>query len=138
MEAQQSGQYMDQMNVVPFVDVMLVLLVIFMVTAPFMTEGLEVDLPQTRTVQTLPQDEDTLILTIRKDGAILLDQYEVGLDELGGNLSRLIQTREKIVYLRADKEVPYGLVVQVMAEAKNAGVDRLGVVAEAESQPKRQ
>ena len=129
---------MDQMTVVPFVDVMLVLLVIFMVTAPFMTEGLEVDLPQTRTVQTLPQDEDTLVLTIRKDGAILLDQYEVGLDELGDNLSRLIQTREKIVYLRADKEVPYGLVVQVMAEAKNAGVDRLGVVAEAESQPERQ
>lgn len=134
MEAQQSGQgYMDQMNVVPFVDVMLVLLVIFMVTAPFMTEGLEVDLPQTRTVQTLPQDDDTLIVTVRKDGVILLDQYEVSLNELRGNLSRLIQTREKIVYLRADREVPYGLVVQVMAEAKEAGVDRLGIVAEAET-----
>ncbi|HDQ39731.1 MAG TPA: ExbD/TolR family protein [Desulfonatronum sp.] len=135
METQHSGQgYMDQMNVVPFVDVMLVLLVIFMVTAPFMTEGLEVDLPQTRTVQTLPQDEDTLIVTVRKDGVILLDQYEVGLGELRDHLGRLIQTREKIVYLRADKEVPYGLVVQVMAEAKEAGVDRLGVVAETETE----
>lgn len=120
------------MNVVPFVDVMLVLLVIFMVTAPFMSEGLEVDLPQTRTVQTLPQDEDTLVVTVRKDGTIMLDEYEVGLEELGGHLSRLMQTREKILYLRADREVSYGLVVQVMAEAKEAGVDRLGVVAEVE------
>jgi len=132
MEAQQSGRYMNQMNVVPFVDVMLVLLVIFMVAAPFMTEGLEVDLPQARTVQTLPQDEDTLVVTVRKDGVILLDQYEVGVEELGSHLSRLIQSREKIVYLRADKDVLFGLVVRVMAEAKEAGVDRLGVVAELE------
>jgi biopolymer transport protein TolR len=123
---------MDQMNVVPFVDVMLVLLVIFMVAAPFMTEGLEVDLPQARTVQTLPKDEDTLVVTVRKDGVILLDQYEVGVEELGAHLSRLMQTREQIVYLRADKEVTYGLVVQVIAEVKGAGVHRLGVVAEAE------
>ncbi len=132
MEAQSGQGYLDQMNVVPFVDVMLVLLVIFMVTAPFMTEGLEVDLPQTRTVQTLPQDEDTLVLTVRKDGSILLDEYEVSLEELSGHIARLMQTREKILYLRADKEVPYGLVVQVMAEAREAGVNRLGVVAELE------
>lgn len=132
MEAQSGQGYMDQMNVVPFVDVMLVLLVIFMVTAPFMTEGLEVDLPQTRSVQTLPQDEDTLVLTVRKDGIILLDEYEVALDELGAHIERLIQTREKILYLRADKEVPYGLVVKVMALARESGVDRLGIVAEAE------
>lgn len=125
------------MNVVPFVDVMLVLLVIFMVTAPFMTEGLEVDLPQTRTVQTLPQDEDTLVLTVRKDGTILLDQYEVSLEEMGGHLGRLVQAREKIVYLRADKDVAYGLVVRVMAEARQAGVERLGIVAEAETDPVR-
>jgi biopolymer transport protein TolR len=123
---------MDQMNVVPFVDVMLVLLVIFMVAAPFMAEGLEVDLPQARTVQTLPQDEDTLVVTVRKDGMILLNQYEVGVEELGAHLSRLMQTREQIVYLRADKEVTYGLVVQVLAEVKEAGVHRLGVVAESE------
>lgn len=132
MEAYSGQGYMDQMNVVPFVDVMLVLLVIFMVTAPFMTEGLEVDLPQTRTVQTLPQDEDTLVLTIRQEGTIFLDQYEVSLGELGDHVARLIQTRDRILYLRADKDVPYGLVVQVMAEVREAGVERLGVVAEAE------
>ena len=132
MEGHTGQGYMDQMNVVPFVDVMLVLLVIFMVTAPFMTEGLEVDLPQTRTVQTLPQDEETLVLTIRNDGSIFLDQYEVDLGELGGHVGRLIQGREQILYLRADKEVPYGLVVQVMAEARAAGVERLGIVAESE------
>jgi len=129
---------MDQMNVVPFVDVMLVLLVIFMVTAPFMTEGLEVDLPQTRTVQTLPQDDDSLILTVRKDGVILLDEYELELSELGDHLLRLMQSRDKILYLRADREVPYGLVVQVMAEAKEAGVDRLGVVAEVDPEQQAQ
>ncbi|PTN33174.1 ExbD/TolR family protein [Desulfonatronum sp. SC1] len=132
MEGHTGQGYMDQMNVVPFVDVMLVLLVIFMVTAPFMTEGLEVDLPQTRTVQTLPQDEDTLVLTIRSDGSIFLDQYEVALGELGEHVERLIQTRDRILYLRADKDVPYGLVVQVMAEAREAGVERLGIVAESE------
>ncbi|TVR01260.1 MAG: ExbD/TolR family protein [Desulfovibrionales bacterium] len=132
MEGHTGQGYMDQMNVVPFVDVMLVLLVIFMVTAPFMTEGLEVDLPQTRTVQTLPQDEDTLVLTIRDDGSIFLDQYEVVLGELGEHVARLIQTRDRILYLRADKTVPYGLVVQVMAEARAAGVERLGIVAETE------
>lgn len=138
MEMQTGQGYMDQMNVVPFVDVMLVLLVIFMVTAPFMTEGLEVDLPQTRTVQTLPQDDDSLILTVRKDGVILLDEYELELSELGDHLRRLMQSRDKILYLRADKEVPYGLVVQVMAEAKDAGVDRLGVVAEVEPEQQAQ
>lgn len=138
MEMQTGQGYMDQMNVVPFVDVMLVLLVIFMVTAPFMTEGLEVDLPQTRTVQTLPQDDDSLILTVRKDGVILLDQYELDLSELGEHLQRLMQSRDKILYLRADREVPYGLVVQVMAEAKEAGVDRLGVVAEVDPEQQAQ
>jgi biopolymer transport protein TolR len=138
MEMQTGQGYMDQMNVVPFVDVMLVLLVIFMVTAPFMTEGLEVDLPQTRTVQTLPQDDDSLILTVRKDGVILLDEYELELSELGDHLLRLMQSRDKILYLRADREVPYGLVVQVMAEAKEAGVDRLGVVAEVDPEQQAQ
>lgn len=74
--------FVSEINVTPFVDVMLVLLIIFMVTAPMMTEGLDVDLPQTRAVETLPTESDNMILTVRKDGAIFLDSYEVGLDEL--------------------------------------------------------
>ena len=78
--------FVSEINVTPFVDVMLVLLIIFMVTAPMMTEGLDVDLPQTRAVETLPTESDNMILTVRKDGAIFLDSYEVGLDELPADL----------------------------------------------------
>ena len=112
--------FVSEINVTPFVDVMLVLLIIFMVTAPMMTEGLDVDLPQTRAVETLPTESDNMILTIRKDGVIFLDSYEVGLDEL---------------FLQADKDVAYGLVVDVMGRIREAGVDKLGVVALREDAP---
>lgn len=76
------GGFVAEINVTPFVDVMLVLLIIFMVTAPMMSEGLEVDLPQTRTVEVLPTDSDHLVLTIRKDGVMYLDERESRLEEL--------------------------------------------------------
>ncbi len=122
--------YLSEINVTPFVDVMLVLLVIFMVTAPLMVQGLEVDLPRTRTVETLPSDDDHLILTIGKDGAMFLDRYPVAMEELQGHLKRLVKDKNKQLFLRADKDVTYGLVVRVMGEIKGAGIDRLGVVAE--------
>ena len=79
--------FVSEINVTPFVDVMLVLLIIFMVTAPMMTEGLDVDLPQTRAVETLPTESDNMILTVRKDGAIVVDVMgrirEAGIDKLG-------------------------------------------------------
>ena len=95
--------FVSEINVTPFVDVMLVLLIIFMVTAPMMTEGLDVDLPQTRAVETLPTESDNMILTVRKDGAIFLDSYEVGLDELPADL------REAAVFRRSrttDRRAP--------------------------------
>ena len=127
-----------EINVTPFVDVMLVLLIIFMVTAPMMTQGVEVDLPQTRTVRSLPQDNEHLVLSINAEGEIYLDEYKVGFDELQGHLEKLVKKQNKMLFLRADKTVPYGEVVRVMGEIKAAGIDRMGVVAEpAPQKPKR-
>ncbi|TIH18629.1 protein TolR [Marinifilum sp. JC120] len=119
-----------EINVTPFVDVMLVLLIIFMVTAPLMTQGVEVDLPQTRTVRSLPQDNEHLVLSINDKGEIYLDEYKVGFDELQSHLEKLVKKQNKMLFLRADKNVAYGEVVKVMGEIKAAGIDRMGVVAE--------
>jgi len=124
---------MAEINVTPFVDVMLVLLIIFMVTAPMLTQGLDVDLPQTRTVDALPTDSDHMVLTVKKDGTLVLDEYEVTMAELAGHLQRLVKEPNKQLYLRADKDVPYGVVVQAMGEIKAAGIDRMAVVAEQNS-----
>ncbi len=119
-------------NVTPFVDVMLVLLIIFMVTAPMMEQGVEVDLPRTETVQTLPEDSDHVVLSVKEDGSLYLDQYEVKLEKLSGHLRKLAQNKDNLLYLRADGKVPYGKVVDIMGRVKEAGIKRLGVVAEEE------
>ena len=118
--------FVSEINVTPFVDVMLVLLIIFMVTAPMMTEGLDVD---------LPTESDNMILTVRKDGAIFLDSYEVGLDELQDKINLLVKQQNKQLFLQADKDVAYGLVVDVMGRIREAGIDKLGVVALREDTP---
>ncbi len=130
------GGYMAEINVTPFVDVMLVLLIIFMVTAPMMTQGLDVDLPQTKAVKSLPKDTDHLVITVQKDGTIALDQYQVEMPQLQDHLKRLVVDQKKQLYMRADKEVPYGIVVQVMGEIRAAGIDKLGIVAEEQKGPK--
>ena len=119
--------FVSEINVTPFVDVMLVLLIIFMVTAPMMTEGLD--------VETLPTESDNMILTVRKDGAIFLDSYEVGLDELQDKINLLVKQQNKQLFLQADKDVAYGLVVDVMGRIREAGIDKLGVVALREDTP---
>ncbi len=126
-----NGKFVSEINVTPFVDVMLVLLIIFMVATPMMTQGLEVDLPQTRQVETLPSEVDHMILTIRRDGKIFLDEYPVeDMAELGGYLERLVKDKNRTLFLQADREVPYGLVVEVMGEIKAAGIENLGVMAD--------
>jgi len=95
-----------------------------------MTQGVEVDLPTTKTVTNLPQDSEHLVLSVKKDGKLFLDEYQVGLDELQEHLKRLVAKQKKQLFLRADKEVAYGIVVEVMGEIKSAGIDRLGIVAE--------
>jgi len=123
------NSFVSEINVTPFVDVMLVLLIIFMVATPMMSEGLEVDLPQTSQVEVLPTEIEHLILTVRKDGVIYLDEYKVEKDELEGYLKRLVKDKNKGLFLQADKEVPYGIVVEIMGQIKAAGIEKLGVVA---------
>jgi len=125
-----SRGYMAEINVTPFVDVMLVLLIIFMVTAPMLTQGVDVDLPKTRSVRTLPTGSDHLVLTINKDGGIFLDEYKVPFEDLQQHLTNLVVNQNKQLYLRADKEVAYGIVVKVMGEIKSVGIEKLGIVAE--------
>lgn len=124
------ARLVSEINVTPFVDVMLVLLIIFMVTAPMMTEGLEVDLPQTRAVETLPTESENMVLTVREDGTIYLDTYVVPLEELEEKLNVLVKAQNKQLFLQADKDVPYGIVVDVMGRVRAAGIEQLGVVAQ--------
>ena len=119
----------SEINVTPFVDVMMVLLIIFMVTAPMMDSGLDVDLPQAKQVDNLPTDAEHLVLTVREDGALFLDTYEVKLEELESRLSMLVKDKGRSLFLQADKSVPYGIVVDVMGRIKAAGIERLGVIA---------
>lgn len=126
-----SGKFVSEINVTPFVDVMLVLLIIFMVATPMMTQGLEVDLPQTKQVETLPSENEHMVLTIRRDGRIYLDEYQIeNIGDLEGYLQRLVKDKNKTLFLQADREVPYGLVVEVMGQIKAAGIENLGVMAD--------
>lgn len=127
--------YVADINVTPFVDVMLVLLIIFMVTAPLMTEGLDVNLPAAQAVDTLPAENESLILSITRDGTMYLGKTRVGLDNLDRVLAQTVTRQKKRLFLQADKDVPYGLVVQVMGQAKAAGIENLGVMAERPAEP---
>lgn len=123
-------RFMSDINVTPLVDVMLVLLIIFMVTAPMMMQGVEVNLPQT-TAKSIKTREDPLILTINKKREIFLEDRQIGLDDLENKMKTIFKyRRNKELLLRADREVPYGFVIKVIAGVKRAGIDKLGMVTE--------
>ena len=123
-------ELMSDINVTPFVDVMLVLLVIFMVTAPMMIEGLNVDLPEA-TAKPLDSEKEHLVITIDKNQLVYINDFKVAVDFLGEKLIKMLQGRsDREVYLKADKNIPYGIVVQVMAEIKKAGIEQLGMITE--------
>jgi biopolymer transport protein TolR len=125
-----SKRLVSEINVTPLVDVMLVLLIIFMVTAPMMTQGVDVDLPET-TARPLRQKEDPLLVTIRKDGQIYFNNIKLDQSLLRQQLSALSTAEhEKPIFLKADKQVPYGLVVAVMADIKESGFDKLGMITQ--------
>ncbi len=122
----------SEINVTPLVDVMLVLLIIFMVTAPMMQQGIDVDLPDT-TTQPLRIENEPTMLTVKKDGTVFLSTIEVPIADLEAKIAAIIEgdeTRE--IYLRADTDAPYGVVAKAMAAARNAGAKSLGIVTEPE------
>ena len=115
-------------NVTPLVDVMLVLLIIFMVTAPMMTQGLEVDLPEA-TTKALRQQEEPLVVTIKKEGDVYLKKEKMTPAALQQQLRIMSpEAKKEGIYLRADKNVPYGVVTSTMADIHAAGFDKLGMI----------
>ena len=110
----------SEINVTPFVDVMLVLLIIFMVTAPMMTQGVDVELPETQSVESLPTDNENMILSLQADGTIYLDEYKVPIDELEAKVALLVKEQKKQLFLKADKNVPYGTVMAIMGRVMAA------------------
>jgi biopolymer transport protein TolR len=129
-----SRRAMTDINVTPLVDVMLVLLIIFMVTAPLIQSGVKVDLPRAQ-AQQMEHAEEKLVLKITHDRRIYLGDSEVRGSELEQKLASNARVqRDKEIYLQADRSLPYGLVVQVMATARRAGVENLGMITEPEKE----
>jgi biopolymer transport protein TolR len=121
---------MAEINVTPLVDVMLVLLVIFMVTAPMMQQGVQVNLPKADTKAMTPAEE-SVVVTVDKSGKTFINSDQVPAGDLRNRLSTMFVSRaKKEVFLKADAGVPYGEVVKAMADIKGAGIERLGMVTE--------
>lgn len=120
----------SDINVTPLVDVMLVLLIIFMVTAPMMTHGIKVDLPETE-LKSIKTQEDPLVLIITKKKEIFIENYKVGLGDLKEKLRKIFANRTAgEILLQADRNVSYGYVMTVMSQVKEAGITKVGMVTE--------
>jgi biopolymer transport protein TolR len=118
----------SEINVTPLVDVMLVLLIIFMITAPMMTQGLDVDLPET-TSKSLRQEEKPIVVTVDKEGTISINSIPLARDLLLQELQKkYIVNQKQPIFLRADRNVPYGNVVTVMSDIKSVGFDKIGMI----------
>lgn len=126
---------LSEINITPMVDVMLVLLIIFMVTAPFLNEGIDVDLPQATASATKPSEAKDNVITLNTKGEIYLsgDKKSYSLDTVGGKLSSILKdATDKVVFLQADKKVAYGEIVKLMSICKEVGVERIGMVTQPE------
>ena len=131
MGTQVSGRgrrVLSEINVTPFVDVMLVLLVIFMVTAPMMQQGLNIQLPETK-AGGVNVNENPFILKIQREGSLWIEQTPVSLEELGPRVAAILTARKnKNVYIQADRRVEYGWVAQALAELKAAGLYQISLI----------
>jgi biopolymer transport protein TolR len=125
---------MSEINVTPFVDVMLVLLIIFMVSAPLLTVGVPIDLPQTQ-AKSLEQDREPLTVSVNTKGQVYLQNSEIKVEELVPKLQAITQARgglEERIYVRGDRKVDYGTVMRVMGRLSQAGFRRVALVTEVE------
>lgn len=137
MRGRKHRRLLAEINVVPYIDVMLVLLVIFMVTVPIIQQGVEVDLPKA-TAKNLPDENSTpLVVTIRRDGKIFVNkgrrnELPVARDELAQMIEPLLQAEQGRVYVRGDRYARYGDIVEIMAELQSLGATQIGLITETE------
>ena len=133
MQANGNGSkgIVSDINVTPLVDVMLVLLIIFMVTAPMMTQGVDVKLPES-SAPAIPSNDERLVVTVTEDRKVYINDNVVEPDELESKLAAITQNRvdHKGVFLRGDKKIPYGYMMEVMGLIRQAGIDQIGMVTE--------
>ena len=128
---------MSDINVTPLVDVMLVLLIIFMVTAPLIQSGVKIDLPKA-SAQQMEHQEEKLVLKVTKDRHVMLDDTDIPFNQLEKKLSTNARVqKDKELYLQADRTLPYGLVVEIMAIAKRAGVESLDMITDPETEARK-
>jgi len=124
-----NNSFMSDINVTPFVDVMLVLLIIFMVTAPMMMQGVDVALPEATAEPLLTEEQNQLLITIDNQSRVFVNDIQVSVEELNTKLKKILSGRsDRQVYLKADKDIAYGKVVRVMSEIKMSGIEKLGMV----------
>ncbi len=128
MSGNRDSRFLSEINVTPFVDVMLVLLIIFMVAAPLVQHGVDVDLPKANS-KNVTVEEELLTITLTKDKKIFLNKMEIELVQLKEKLLRIFKQRtDNQLLFKADKDLSYEFVIQVMAEIKNAGIEKLGII----------
>lgn len=126
---------MSEINVTPFVDVMLVLLIIFMVTAPMMQQGLDVELPQTAS-SGVPATDEPFIIVIKKNKQIQAGEANMQMAQLSKKLRAIFETRKnKQIYIQADRQVDYGFVAEAMGEIRAAGIYQIGLITQPKSSP---
>lgn len=124
------GRHVSDINVTPLVDVVLVLLIIFMVTAPMLQMGIDVNLPRVKS-KSIDVTEEKLVLTVNSTKEIYINKYKTSMTDLRTKLESIFASRiDREVFMKADKNVPYGFVVEVMSEIRKAGVDKLGMITE--------
>ncbi|HYA32115.1 MAG TPA: biopolymer transporter ExbD [Thermodesulfovibrionales bacterium] len=127
MKVERDRGVMSEINVTPLVDVMLVLLIIFMVTAPLLQQGIDVNLPKAKGKDMPP--EERVALVIKQDMKVYMNDSPVSLADMRQKLQAISKLNPN-VFLKADRDVPYGFVVEVMGEIKEAGIEKLGMVTE--------
>jgi biopolymer transport protein TolR len=130
----QDNRLLAEINVTPLVDVVLVLLIIFMVTAPMLQMGIDVNLPRVKS-KSIDISEEKLVLTINGAKEIFINKTKIPMSDLRVKLESIFTARiDKEIFLRADKNVPYGSVVEIMSEVRKAGIDKLGMITEPPSE----